>query len=117
MSCHRRIVTRILAASAVHRAFYTANTGPRTMSFDDGAGPGVWVAVRAADRRLRWPSESFPPLQSLRLLAKNSQRETRRSNEGTRVKARRANDSGLHRLSGLRWGQYGRTLVSELAQK
>jgi hypothetical protein len=35
------IVTRIRAPSTVLRALYTANTGTRTMAFNNGAGPGV----------------------------------------------------------------------------
>jgi hypothetical protein len=62
------------------------------------------------------------PLQSLRLLTEHAQFETKRSNDGdpsqseTREVAR-ANDSGPLLPSGLRWGQHGRTLVSEWAEK
>jgi hypothetical protein len=52
------------------------------MSFNNGAGSGVWVAVSAADGRLRTAFESSRPLQSLMLLAKDAQLETKRSNAG-----------------------------------
>jgi hypothetical protein len=54
MSCYGRIVTTFLAASTVRRAIYTANPGTRTMSFNNGAGPGLWIGVGAADRPSRW---------------------------------------------------------------
>jgi hypothetical protein len=60
------------------------------------------------------------PLQSLKLLAENAPLETKRNNEGDPSqsgRARRANDSGPPLPSGLRWGQHGRTSVSEWAQK
>jgi hypothetical protein len=63
MSGYDRIVTRILAGSSVLRALYTANTGVRTISFNNGAGPGVLVAMGAADGGSRWAFESsrLPP--------------------------------------------------------
>jgi hypothetical protein len=44
MSGDGRIVTRILAASAVLRAIYTANTTARTMSFNNG-GWGIEMGI------------------------------------------------------------------------
>jgi hypothetical protein len=41
-------------ASMVFHALYTANSGARTVSFSNGAGPGVWVAVGSADGGSRW---------------------------------------------------------------
>jgi hypothetical protein len=76
------MVTRILAACTILRALYTANIGTRTMSFNNGAGPGVWVAVGAADGRSRWAFESSRSLQRLRLLSEEVQLETKRRNEG-----------------------------------
>jgi hypothetical protein len=52
------------------------------MSFNNGAGPGVWVAVGAADGGSRWAFESSRSLQSLRLLAEDALFEAKRSNEG-----------------------------------
>jgi hypothetical protein len=52
----------LLVASTVLRALYTANTGTSTMSFNNGASPGVWVAVGAADGRWPWAFESPRPL-------------------------------------------------------
>jgi hypothetical protein len=53
----------ILEAFTVLRALYTANTGTRTMSVNNGAGPGVWVAVGAADggSRCAFESSRRPP--------------------------------------------------------
>jgi hypothetical protein len=50
------------------------------MSFNNGAGPGVWVG--GAEGGSTWALESPRPLQSLRLLAEDAQLETKRSNEG-----------------------------------
>jgi hypothetical protein len=75
MSGYRGKVARILAAS-------TANAGAITMAFNNGAGPGVWVAVGVADSGSRWAFESSRPLESLMLLAEDPQLETKRSNEG-----------------------------------
>jgi hypothetical protein len=69
MSGYGRRVTKILADSTVLRALYTANTGTRTMSFNNGAGPGGWVAVGAADGRSRWAfasSRRFPEPEASR---------------------------------------------------
>jgi hypothetical protein len=82
MGVYGRIVTRILAASTIFRALYTANTGTRTMFFNNGAALGVWVAAGAADGGSPWACESSPPLQSLRLLAEDAPLETKRTNEG-----------------------------------
>jgi hypothetical protein len=38
-----RSVTRIRSVSAVLRAISNANAGTRTLSLNNGAGPGVWV--------------------------------------------------------------------------
>jgi hypothetical protein len=95
------------------------------MSFNRGAGPGVWVAVGATNAASRCALKSPRPLQVLRLLAEDAQLETKRSNEGgpsqsewsEAQRARRAKDSGPPLPSGLRWGQHGGTSVSEWAQK
>jgi hypothetical protein len=50
MSGYRGIETRILAASTVLCDLYTAFTGAKTISFNNGARPGVWVAVGVVDR-------------------------------------------------------------------
>jgi hypothetical protein len=92
----------------VHRALSNANSGIRTMSFNNGPVPGVWVASGGANAGSRWAFESPGPLQSLKLLAEDAQLETKRSNEGDPSQsetsealcARRVNYLGVLDLAG-----------------
>jgi hypothetical protein len=82
MGGSRPSITRILRASAVLHALYTAKTGPeRCLSTTElipaFALEGIWqLADRDAQFNLR------PPLQSLRLLAEDVHLETKPGNEG-----------------------------------
>jgi hypothetical protein len=86
------------------------------MSFNIGAGPGVWAEEDAAAGGSRCGYESARPLHNLSLLAEDAQLEAKRRNKGdpnqssTRkaLRARRANDSSPPLLSGLKWGNRGR---------
>jgi hypothetical protein len=81
MSGSGRRVNTFPATSTVLRAFDTANTGTKTMFFNNAAGPGVWVVVGAANGRSRWEFESPWPRQNVRLLAEDAQLEIKQSNE------------------------------------
>jgi hypothetical protein len=60
------------------------------MSFNIGAGAGLWVEDVAAGG-LRSGYELPLSLHNLKLLAEDAQLETKRRNKGDRVRARRAN--------------------------
>jgi hypothetical protein len=52
------------------------------MSFNTGAGPGVWVGGDLADGGSRCAFESPRHFPNLKLLAEDAQLEAKRSNEG-----------------------------------